>query len=145
MIWSLPLFVQTWERSVHKLLDFVTVAVVVCGGMEVFCVSVPAFAGFFTTCGVRAVIAVFGVVVVVDGTAEVLGAVEPGAGSDEDSAGEPLRAVVAVGSAVIGRGSVVAVWALGGYTDGHADLGLGLGRGCYEETQTGDCSCCKNF
>ncbi len=147
MIWSLPLFVQTgrgqFERG--KLLDFVTVAIVVCGGMEVFCVSVPAFAGFFATCGVGAVIAVLGVVVVVDGTAEVLGAVEPGAGSDEDSAGEPLGAVVAVGSAVIGRDGVVAVWALGGYADAYCDLGRGLGRSCYEETQTGDCRCCKDF
>ena len=128
-----------------NLLDVVTVAVVVSGGVEVFCVSVPARAGFFTTCGVRAVIAVLGVVVVVDGTAEVLGAVEPGAGSDEDSAREPLGSVVAVGGAIVGRDRVVAVRAFWRDADAYRDLTLGLGRGCYEETQTSNSRCCKDF
>jgi hypothetical protein len=145
--WSLPLLCRPGRGQCEEdnLLDVVTVSIVVCGAMEVFGVSVPAFAGFFTTCGVRAVIAMVWVVVVVDGTAEVLGSVEPGAGSDEDSAGEPLGTVVAVWSAGIGRGSVVAVWALRRYADAYCDLGQGLGRSCYEEAETSHCRCCKDF
>jgi hypothetical protein len=137
--------VSQWYGGKSGLVDCVAVAVVVFGAVEVFGVAVPAFAGFFTTCGVGAVIAVVGVVVSVDGTAEVFRAVEPGTGSDEDSAGEPLGTVVAIGSAVVGRDRVVAVRAFWRDADAYCDLGLGLGRGCYEETQTSNSRCCKDF
>ena len=46
--------------------------------------------------------------------AEVIVAVKPWAGPDEDAVGEPVRAIVAVGSAGVGSVVVVAVGAIGG-------------------------------
>jgi hypothetical protein len=74
------------------------------------------------------------------GVARVIGiettvGVEPRAGSDEDSTGEPLRPVVAVGGAGVGGIGVVAVGAggrcyvhrnrSGGYADAYSDRDLG--------------------
>ena len=125
------------KDSREKLAAYVAPAVMTFVALEVFRVSVPAFAWLLAGVRVLAVIAVFGMVGVVHIAVEVGGAVEPGASSDEDSAGEPLRAVVAVGGAAVGRGFVVAVGACGSDADAYTDLGLGLGRGRNEETQTG--------
>jgi hypothetical protein len=64
-------------------------------------------------------------------------AVEPWAGTNEDTASKPLRAIVAVGSTVIGRYIVVAVGAVRGYSDVDRDLGLGF-WGCYGEGGASD-------
>ena len=53
------------------------------------------------------------VVVVIYMAVEMFGAVEPRACTNEDAAGEPLGAVVAIGSAAIGGVVVVTVWAHG--------------------------------
>jgi hypothetical protein len=113
--------------------------------MEVFRVSVPTITWFFAGVRVLAMIAMVGVVMGVDVPMEVRGAVEPGACSDEDSAGEPLRAVVAVRGAVIGRSFIVAVRACGSYADAYADLGVGWGRSCDKETQTSENRESKGF
>jgi hypothetical protein len=128
-----------------RLVDYFTVGVMALVAVEVLGVAVPAFASLFTTWWVGSFVAVFGAVVVVDVSVEVLWAVEPRAGSDEDSAGEPLGAVVAVRGARVRRDCVIAIGACGCDADAYADLGLGRGRGHYKETQTGDCRCCKDF
>jgi hypothetical protein len=51
---------------------------------------------------VRTVVTVVRVEVLVYPAVEAVGTVEPGTGSDKDAIGKPLRAVVAVGRAVIG-------------------------------------------
>jgi len=73
-----------------------------------------------------AVIAVVGVKVVVHMAIEVIAAMVPRAGTNEDAAVKPLRAVVAVGSAVVRSVVIVAIGAarLHSNTDTDADLGL---------------------
>ena len=56
-----------------------------------------------------AAIAKAGIVVAVDVAVEVTRAAEPGAGSDEDSVGEPCGAVVAIRRTVVGRIGEVSV------------------------------------
>jgi hypothetical protein len=66
--------------------------------------------------------------------ASVVAATEPGAGTDEDAAREPVRAVVSVGRAGVGRVVVVTVGAgrraipvpVGGYADADRDLCVGV-------------------
>lgn len=70
----------------------------------------------------RAMIAITRIEAVIDVTIEATRTVEPGPGSYEDAASEPIRTVVAVGSAVI-RGIVkVSVGANRGYTDINRNL-----------------------
>jgi hypothetical protein len=97
-----------------------------------------------STCRVWSVVAVLRVVVVIYVAVEVIWTVKPGTSPDEDTATKPLRAIVAVGSAVVGRGFVVTVWANGSRADVDADLSLGF-RGCDCKTKSSHCSCCKKF
>ena len=114
----------------------VTMAIAHFATAEVFGMTVPSGAGSFTAMRIRAVVAVIGMEVGIDVAVEVFGTVEPGAGADEDTAVEPLRAVVAVGRAVVGRNGVVAVGADGGGADVDADLGIRAG--CrYEQAEAG--------
>src|ERR1700733_1646423 len=87
--------------------------------------------GSFAALRQSAFVAVVGMVTVIHMALEVLRTMEPPAGSDEDSAVEPLRAIVAVGSAAVRGGIVVAVRTIGG-SDFDVDLGLGCGGGCRE-------------
>jgi hypothetical protein len=100
--------------------------------------------GMVAVVGIWAVVAIIGMVVIVDMAVEVFGAVIPRAGTDKDAAAEPLWTVVAVGSAAVGGGVVVAVGTVGRDTDGDADLRVCLGSMCCK-AETGDCGCCKNF
>jgi hypothetical protein len=84
------------------------------------------------------------VIVVVDVAVEVIWTVKPGARPDKDAAAKPLRAVVAVGSAVIGRDVVVAIRAYRSRADVDTDLSLRR-RGCYGDTESSYCSCGKKF
>src|ERR1700680_3001172 len=61
--------------------------------------------------------------------AKVFISVKPRASTDEDTAGEPFRTVVAVGSTGVRSEVVVAVRACGFGTDGDVDLGLCFGSG----------------
>ena len=83
---------------------------------------------FFASGWHLAVVAVVDVEVVINVAAEVFSAVEPRAGSNEDTAGEPLRTVVAIGSAGVGRVVVIAVWAHGSRSDTYGDLRMCPGR-----------------
>jgi hypothetical protein len=86
----------------------------------------------------RTVVAVMGVVAVVDVTDEAARAVEPGAGADEEAADEPVGAIVAVGCAVIGCVVEVAVGADGCSADADNHLTRGR-RGAVEgESSDGD-------
>jgi hypothetical protein len=115
----------------------VAVAVAHLVSPEVVWGAVPSFAGAVATIWKITMVAMLGVKVIVYVAAEVGVAMKPWAGTDEDSAREPFRAVVAVGSALVRRGFVVAVRAGRGWSDVDADLGLGFGSICCE-TQAGD-------
>jgi hypothetical protein len=68
------------------------------------------------------VVTVMRIVTVIDVAVEAAGTVEPGASADEDPADEPIRPVVAIGSAAI-RGVVeVSVGAHRGYPNVDRDL-----------------------
>jgi hypothetical protein len=105
--------------------------------MEVLGLAVPPVAGPVATIGKFTAVAMVGVKVIVYVAAEFGAAMKPGARTDEDTSGEPLGSVIAVGGALIGRNFVVAIGANRGWSDVDADLSLGFGSGCYE-TQTGD-------
>ena len=81
-------------------------------------------------------VAMVGVEVIVYVAAELGAAMKPWAGTDEDAAGEPLRAVVAVRSAAIGRRFVISIGADRGWSDVDADLSFGF-RSIGYETQAG--------
>src|SRR5580698_150889 len=83
------------------------------------------------------VIAVLGMVAVVDMAAETFRAVKPGADADEDAAGKPLGAIVSVRSAVVGRSVIVTVGTFGRDSNVDADLSLCFG-GRYRETDDGN-------
>lgn len=90
--------------------------------VKVFDVTVPSCPGFFACPRILTVIAVVRVIVVVDVAVEVLRSVEPWASSNEDATGEPLRAVVAIRRAGIGRSLIVAVGAVGSYSNADSHL-----------------------
>jgi hypothetical protein len=73
----------------------------------------------------RSSVSVMRVVAVVDVTEEAMGAMEPGTGSDEDPVGKPVRTVIAIGGAIVGRVVEVAIRAYGGPSNVDADGNLG--------------------
>src|ERR1700722_14351050 len=91
--------------------------------------------------GERSVIAVTRIEAVIDVAVETGVPMEPGTGSDEDSVGEPVRPVIAVRRAFIGRIVKVPVRANWSYSDADADGDL-CGRGRHA-TKQGNCECCK--
>jgi hypothetical protein len=100
--------------------------------------------GFLTTGWPWAVIAVFWMEVVIYVAVEALWAVKPGSHTDEDATRKPLRAVVAVGGAVVGRDVIVAIGTLRRNPDFDGYLSLGLGSG-YRETDCRNGSERKQF
>ena len=85
----------------------------------------------------RAMVAVTGIVAVVDVAVKTTVAVEPGAGSEKDTTVKPVGPVVAIGCAVIGRVVEVAIGADGLHTNADRDLGCRYRRartqqGCRE-------------
>jgi hypothetical protein len=124
---------------------YVAVSVTHLVAMEVFHVfGMKISARGFATGRIRAVVAILRVIVVIYMTVEVIWAVKPGTRPDEDAAAEPLRAVVAVGSTVIGRYVVVAVWTYRSRANVDAELGLRF-RGCDCKTESSHCSCGKKL
>jgi hypothetical protein len=115
------------KRKCTLVFTFVRVTVSVAHLVAVE-LGVGMFGGFLAAGGHGALVAVVGVEVIVYVATEVLRAVEPGAGTDKDAAREPLRAVVAVGCAGVGRDIIVAVGACGWGTDGDGDLRMCPGR-----------------
>ena len=74
--------------------------------------------------GQRAVVSVVGVVAIIDVAVEAMGTVKPGAGSDEETTVEPIGAVVAVRSAIVGGIVEIAVGADRGGAKVDADRDL---------------------
>jgi hypothetical protein len=92
-------------------------------------VTLEVVEGLSTTLGHGACISVARIVAIVDVAVEAAVAVVPGTGSDEDSTGEPVGAIVAVRGAGV-RGVVkVPVGAYGCRSDADGDL-----SGCYGDT-----------
>jgi len=101
------------------------------------CIAVkflPVFHRMFAACGETSAVAVSIVETMIDMSIEMVGSVIPGACADEDTAGEPFWAVVAVGSAVIGRNLVVAVRANGRFSDADCNLCRSLRGRSQQET-----------
>jgi hypothetical protein len=90
--------------------------------VKIFDVAVPSCAGLFAGLRILAVVAIVRVKVIVDVSTEAGGTVEPWAGSDEDAARKPLRAVVAIRGAGIGRSLIVAVGAVRSYSNADSHL-----------------------
>ena len=76
----------------------------------------------FAASGHRSVVTIMRVVAVVYVAVEAARAMEPRAGSDEQSAREPVRSVIAVRRAIIRRIVKVTVWANRGNTDINSNL-----------------------
>jgi len=81
----------------------------------------------------RAVETLAKIEMMIDVSIEMVGAVKPGSRADENAAGEPLRAVIAIWSAVIRWNLVVAVWANRGLSNIYRNLRVGLVSGRYEK------------
>ena len=93
--------------------------------------------GFLATGWPGAVIAVLRMEVVIYVAVEALRTVKPRARTNEDATGKPLRAVVAVGSAVVWRDVLVAVGTFRRNSDVDRYLRLGFGSG-YRKTNCSD-------
>jgi hypothetical protein len=92
-------------------------------------VTVEVVEGLLIVLGHRTSVAVARIVAVVDVAVPSGVAVVPGAGTDEDSSGEPVGTIVAIGSAGVWGVVKVPVGAYGGGSDADGDLG-----GCYGNT-----------
>jgi hypothetical protein len=77
---------------------------------------------------------------------EVLTAMKPWTGTDEDTTGKPFRTVVAGGSAAIGRGVIVPIGTIRGDSNVDADLSLYFGSGHREAdcSDNGECKISKS-
>jgi hypothetical protein len=87
---------------------------------------------FVATLWRRASIAVFRVIIVIYVATEVIAAMKPWTGTDEDTTGKPFRTVVAGGSAAIRRGVIVSVRTFGGDSNVNADPSLCIRSGYHE-------------
>jgi hypothetical protein len=118
-------------KTLLASLCYVTASITHLVSVEVGWGSGMLWSGSFATGRHCTFVAVIGMEMVIYMATKVGRAVEPWAGTDEDTAVEPLRAIVAVGSTAIGRYIIVAVGAVRGHSDVDGDLGLGFG-GCRE-------------
>jgi hypothetical protein len=106
-------------------LDRVTASVPHFVAFEVFnLVETPSRLGLVASVRPRAAIAVVWMEMVIDVTAKTFRAMKPRASANEDATDKPLRAVIAVGSAVVRRDIIIAVGADG--RDSNVDLHLSL-------------------
>jgi hypothetical protein len=121
-------------------------ATTVMAGIAHMAIPVPRFVGveivvrLLPACGIGSVVSVTGIVVVVDVAIKSVGTVKPGASPDEYSPHEPIRAIVAIGCAVIRSEIVIAVRThrchpdvdgyLGGRTRKAAHCGCSESRKC---------------
>jgi len=98
--------------------------------------GMPCGLGSLATLWRCAFIAVFRVITVIYVATEVIAAMKPRTGTDEDTTGKPFRTVVAGGSTAIRRGVIVPIRTFRGGSDVNADLSLYFGSGHREA----DCS-----
>jgi hypothetical protein len=130
--------------SIVLALADVSVSVMHFIAVEVFGGAVPSFTGLLSGVRKLTVVSMVRMKVVVYVATEVGWTVKPGAGTDEDSAGKPLRTVVSVWRAAVRRGFVISIGAGRGDADIHADLSICF-RSIRYEAQTGDSRECKIF
>jgi hypothetical protein len=91
--------------------------------------------GSFAALRQCALVPVIGMEVIVYMTSKVLGAMKPRTGADEDAIAEPLRTVVSIRSAAIGRDIVIAIRTYGSNTDFDPNLSFCSGSSyCHAET-----------
>jgi hypothetical protein len=93
--------------------------------------------GSLTTSWLGAAIAMFGMEMIIYVAVEACRAMKPRAGANEDATGKPLRAVVAVGGALVRRDVIVAVGTFGRDADVDLYLSLCFGSG-YREADCGN-------
>ena len=93
--------------------------------------------GFLTTSWLGAAIAMFGMEMIIYVAVEAFWAMKPRAGANEDATRKPLRAVVAVGGALVRRDVIVAVGTFGRDADVNLYLSLCFGSG-YREADCGN-------
>jgi hypothetical protein len=122
-----PLLVDLNSQSLLSAYG-VAVAVAHFVAFEVFDV-VDGPDGVLAASGMRAGVSVVGMEMIIDVAVKTLWTVEPGANADEDAAAKPLRAVVTIGSAVVGWDVVVAVGTYRCRSDFDGYLSLASGRG----------------
>jgi hypothetical protein len=134
--WLIPVQPSLSVSTLLVSLCYVTASITHLVSVEVGWWSGMLWSGLLATSWGRALIAVLHIEVVIYIAMEVGGAMEPLAGTYEDSAVEPLRAVVAVGSAVVGGVVVVAIGTIRRRSDLDSDLGVGF-RGCCDEGDAG--------
>lgn len=106
-------------------------------------VAVEVIEGLLATFGVGAGVTATRIVAIVNMAVEAAATVVPGASADEETAGEPVGAVVTIGSAVI-RGVVVVPVGTGRLRS-DVDGDLGRSYWCGAETCRGKSSDCKQF
>jgi hypothetical protein len=93
--------------------------------------------GSLATLWRRAFIAVFRVIIVIYVATEVIAAMKPRTGANEDTTGKPFRTVVAGGSAAIRRGVIVPVRTFRGDSNVNAYPSLYFRSG-YQEANYGN-------
>jgi hypothetical protein len=94
--------------------------------------------GFLAALRHRALVAVLRMVAVIDVALELISAMKPRAGANEDFSVKPFRTVVAGGGAVIRSDVIITIGAFRGYPDVEADLSLCLWGGSHE-TDSSNC------
>jgi hypothetical protein len=134
--------------AIEKMLAFangVAVPITHFVGFEVFnLIEMVVRIGPLTAGWPGAGIAVFRMEVVVYVAMETFGTMEPWACADKDAAGKPLWAVVAVGSALVGRGVIVAIGTYWRDSDIHGYLSLRFWC-AYRETHCSNSGYRKQF
>ena len=93
---------------------------------------------FLATSRLGAVISMLRMETVIYVAVEAGRAVKPRASADEDAATKPLRAVVAVGGALVGRGVIVTIGTFRRGSDFDAYLSLCFGSGSHEADSSND-------
>ena len=92
----------------------------------------------FTAGRHRAVVTLAIVKLMIDMAVEMIRAVVPGAGADEDTATEPLGPIIAIRSAIVRRSLVIPVWANRCYSDVDCNLCIRFISGSEQKT-CGNC------
>jgi hypothetical protein len=107
---------------VFSFLDYVATSISHLVSFEVRSINAFSFLGFFTSMRDWPFIAMGRMEVIVNVTMEVLVAVKPWTGTDEDTPVKPLWTVIADGSTVVGSNIKVTIGAIRGLPNVDSDL-----------------------
>jgi hypothetical protein len=131
-----PLFTDSYQLNypfdsvMAVVTAFMAVAVTHLVSVKVLGGTVPPVTRSIAMMRIFTVIAVIGVVAIVDVATKVFRTMKPRAGADKDAVGKPFRAVITIRGATVRRSVVVTVRTNGRYTYSYTDLGLCLGSTC---------------